>query len=240
MSKVIRVDHTEHVQVVTLDRPERKNAFDQSLYVGLAAALHDASTAPDVHCVMITGAGSAFSSGQDLDEMAALARGETMGSNGFSDLLNALETFQKPLIAAVNGAAVGIGMTMLLHCDIVVVAESVRMRVPFSELGVPPEAGSSALLADRIGWQRAAEVLFTSRWIDAPTAVEFGLALRIVADDQLISETLTLAKLIAHQSPDATSTAKRLLLEARGDRAQAARQRESDAFVELFGRTSDD
>jgi enoyl-CoA hydratase/carnithine racemase len=240
MPDVTRVADRDHVRVVTLDRTDRKNAFDQALYLGLAAALGSAASDDDVHCVLVTGAGSAFSSGQDLEEMAALARGESMGSDGFSTLLEQLETFPKPLIAAVNGPAVGIGMTMLLHCDIVVLAQSARLRVPFSELGVPPEAGSSALLGDRVGWQRASEILFTSCWLDAPSAVESGLALRAVADGDLMTEAVALATTIAQQSPFATQTAKRLMLEARGSRAADARQRESVAFAALFNKNSDD
>lgn len=236
----VRIDRSDNVVVITLNRPERKNAFDQALYLGLAHALADAATDSAVHCVVVTGAGTAFSSGQDLEEMAALARGESMGSNGFSDLLEQLETFPKPLIAAVNGPAVGIGMTMLLHCDLVLLADVARMRVPFSELGVPPEAGSSALLADRVGWQRAAEILFTSLWIDAPTAVEYGLALRVVPAAELITAATELATTIASQSPEAVSTAKRLMLEARGARATSARDRESAAFAKLFARTANE
>jgi enoyl-CoA hydratase/carnithine racemase len=235
-----RVVDRDHVRVVTLARPERKNAFNQDLYLAVADALADAASDTDVHCVVVTGDGTAFSSGQDLAEMAAIADGTSTNADGFTRLLEQLESFPKPLIAAVNGPAVGIGMTMLLHCDIVVVAHSARLRVPFSELGVPPEAGSSALLADRIGWQRAAEVLFTSRWIDAETAVEFGLAVRAVPDDELMLETSALATTIARQSPDAVATAKRLMLAARGARAEDARDRESTAFATLFAQQRDE
>ena len=240
MPDVTRVDDRDRVRVVTLDRTDRKNAFNQDLYLGVAHALGTAASDDEVHCVVVTGAGTAFSSGQDLEEMAALARGESMGSDGFSTLLQQLETFPKPLIAAVNGAAVGIGMTMLLHCDIVILAESARMRVPFSALGVPPEAGSSALLGDRVGWQRASEILFTSRWLDAAAAVESGLALRAVPDDNLMEEAIAIATTIAQQSSHATQTAKRLMLEARGTRAADARQRESRAFAELFAKNRDE
>ena len=110
--------------------------------------------------VVVTGAGRAFSSGQDLDEMARLAAGEATDS-GFPVLLEALQGFDKPLVAAVNGAAVGIGFTMLPHCDIVLAADAARFRTPFAEMGVPPEAASSLLFPVTMGWQRAAEVLFT-------------------------------------------------------------------------------
>ena len=178
---VIRVSVNEHVQLCTIERPERRNAFDQEHYVALANAMAEAATDDDVHVLVITGIGASFSAGQDLKEMAALASGTASGPHdGFPRLVDQLDTFPKPLLAAVNGDAVGIGLTMLLHCDIAVVAHDARLRVPFSELGVPPEAGSSALLGDVMGWQQAAELLFTSRWIDGDEAVQMGLALKAV------------------------------------------------------------
>ena len=223
------------VRTLQIDRGGRKNAFDQAQYHGLADALSAAATDDAVHVVVVTGTGDAFSAGQDLAEMAQLAAGTATGpATGFPALLEALETFPKPLIAAVNGVAVGIGMTMLLHCDIVLVADTARMRVPFSELGVPPEAGSSVLFADAIGWQQAAELLFTSRWISAEEAAAMGLALRVVPAVELAGSTAELAASIAQQSPWAVQTAKRLLLEGRGTRVQEARRREETAFAELF------
>ena len=165
----IEMEINDGVAVITMNRPERKNAFTREQYELLADALKNADTNDDVRVVVLTGAGAAFSSGQDLKEMMELASGVASGSpstskgGGFTVLLDALEVFSKPLIAAVNGVAVGIGMTLLPFCDLVLIDETARMRVPFSELGVPPEAASSVLFADRIGWQRAAELLLTAR-----------------------------------------------------------------------------
>jgi enoyl-CoA hydratase/carnithine racemase len=223
------------VRTLQIDRGGRKNAFDQEQYHGLATTLQSAADDDAVHVVVVTGTGDAFSAGQDLAEMAELAAGTSSGpATGFPSLLHELETFPKPLIAAVNGVAVGIGMTMLLHCDIVLVADTARMRVPFSELGVPPEAGSSVLFADVVGWQQAAELLFTSRWVTADEAVQMGLALRVFAAAELAGAAAALAEAIAARSPWAVQTAKRLLLEGRGTRVQDARSREDAAFGELF------
>src|SRR5690606_4988743 len=156
-------------------------AFNNPLYKELASALRDAAANDDVHVVVITGTAGAFSAGQDFSEMNAGPAVDS-GPHGFQVLMDALCAFDKPLIAAVNGVAVGIGMTMLLHCDVVYVGESVRMRCPFVTLGVVPEAASSYLLPAIIGFQRAAEVLYTAQWIDAPRAVELGLAARMVPD----------------------------------------------------------
>lgn len=236
---MIDVGDRGNVRLCTINRPERRNAFDQEHYHALAGALAEAAQSPDIHVVVITGTATSFSAGQDLKEMAALAAGASTGNNdGFPALLHELETFPKPLLAAVNGDAVGIGMTMLLHCDIAIVAGEARLRVPFSELGVPPEAGSSALLADRVGWQQAAELLYTSRWISGTEAVAMNLALRALPAERVLDETLSLAAAIAERSPWSVQTAKRLLLEARGDRSRAARRREDAAFAELFGRVS--
>jgi enoyl-CoA hydratase/carnithine racemase len=231
-----------NVRTLTLHRPERRNAFNHEMYSELASALAAAAADGNVHCVVVTGGEGCFSAGQDLKELAELASGtrpaDAPQANGFSLLLDELETFPKPLLAAVDGPAVGIGMTMLLHCDIVLVSDAARLRVPFSELGVPPEAGSSALFPDRLGWQRAAELLFTSKWIDGAEAVRLGLALRVVPATELAAATAELAAKIASQSPVAISTAKKLMLAARGDRASAARERENAEFARVLGRNA--
>jgi enoyl-CoA hydratase/carnithine racemase len=231
---MIRSEDHDHVRVLTLERPERRNAFDQAQYLGMAAALSGAADDHEVRCVVVTGAGGCFSSGQDLEEMAAIARGELHGADGFTRLLERLETFPKPLIAAVDGAAVGIGATLLLHCDIVFVADSARLKFPFAEMGVPPEAASSALLADAIGWQRAADLLFTARWLGADEAAAIGLALAVVPVADVLDCAVELATSIAGNHAGAVQTAKRLLLASRGDRSPSARARENDEFAALF------
>ena len=182
---------------------------------------------------MLTGAGRAFSAGQDLDEMARLAAGEQIDS-GFPDLLAALQAFDKPLVAAVNGAAVGIGFTLLPHCDLVLAAESARFRTPFAEMGVPPEAASSYLFPARMGWQRAAEVLFTSPWLSAADAVEAGIVLRVVPDGTVVDEALALARQVAEAPLAALRSIKGAMLGARADAVAAARAREEAAFAALF------
>ena len=235
------------VAIITLNRPERKNAFTREQYDAFAAHLDSIAGRDDVHVAVVTGAGGSFSSGQDLKEMAELATAASSRSaatadatdssgtgTGFTVLLDALQRFPKPLLAAVEGVAVGIGMTLLPYCDIVVVAESARMRVPFSELGVPPEAGSSALLADLVGWQRAAEILLTSRWVSSSEAVDYGLALEKVGDGRALEHATEIARTIADKSPYSTGVIKRLMVAARGSRGIEARAREEALFTELF------
>ena len=235
----VEIEINDGVAVITMNRPERKNAFTREQYELLANALNAADQDAEVRVAVLTGAGAAFSSGQDLKEMMELASGVASGAatskaGGFTVLLDALEIFSKPLIAAVNGVAVGIGMTLLPFCDIVLIDESARMRVPFSELGVPPEAASSVLFADRIGWQRAAELLLTARWVDASEAVEIGLALRTTPAGEALSQARELATTIASKSAYSTRVIKQLMVAGRGTRTQEARSREEALFADLF------
>jgi enoyl-CoA hydratase/carnithine racemase len=184
--------------------------------------------------VVLTGAGRAFSSGQDLDEMARLASGETVES-GFPLLLDALQAFDKPLVAAVNGAAVGIGFTLLPHCDLVLAAETARFRVPFAPMGVPPEAASSVLFPQVMGWQRAARVLFAAPWLSARDAVDHGIALAVVPPDRLLDHALALATEVAAHPLPALRAIKSTLLSARNPAVTAARAREDTAFAQALG-----
>ena len=145
------------VRLLTFNRPERLNAFDSELYGAVAGALDDAATDDAVHVIVITGNGRAFSSGADRSPPPSP---EAMSRN-FQRFLDSL-SLPKPFIAAVNGIAVGIGVTMLPHCDLVLVDAAARLRVPFTALGVAPEAGSSFLLPALLGPQRAALALYTS------------------------------------------------------------------------------
>ncbi|HET6774904.1 MAG TPA: enoyl-CoA hydratase/isomerase family protein [Acidimicrobiales bacterium] len=224
----------EGVRVLTLDRPGALNAFDSALYRAAGAALDAARGDDGVTVVVLTGAGRAFSAGQDLGEMARLAAGEQVES-GFPVLLDALQRFDKPLVAAVNGPAVGIGFTLLPHCDLVLAAAGARFRSPFAELGVPPEAASSYLFPARMGWQRAAEVLFTSPWLDAGEAVACGIALRVVPDERLMDEALDLAGSIAAAPLAALRAIKATMLAGRADAVAAARAREEAAFARVLG-----
>ena len=227
------MDQQGAVRLLTLDRPEALNAFDSPLYRATGAALDAARADDSVSVVVLTGAGRAFSAGQDLDEMARLAAGESIES-GFPVLLEALQAFDKPLVAAVNGVAVGIGFTLLPHCDLVLVAEGARFRTPFAAMGVPPEAASSYLFPARMGWQRAAEVLFTSPWLSAAEAVEAGIALRVVPGDAVVAEALALAGRIATAPLAALRAIKATMLAGRADAVAAARAREEAAFARVL------
>ena len=223
------------VRILTLDRPNAMNAFDTPLYNACAAALRDASADDDVRCVVITGRGRAFSAGQDLGEMSQLGEGTAAEPSGFPNFLDALSTFDKPLLAAVNGAGVGVGFTLLLHCDVVIVAHAARLRAPFVSLGVVPEAASSALMPLAMGNQATALMLYTGRWLHAQEAVESGIALKSVPDEELLIETFAIADEIAKMPTVSLVETKRLVLAAREDAVQTARKREDATFARLVG-----
>ena len=215
------------VRTLTLNRPTRLNAFTAASYRRLAQLLHDAAENPNVLVVVLRGQGRAFCSGVDLEEL-----GDEGGQGGqrlgeaFDALVKELLGFAKPLVAAVHGPAVGFGATILLHCDVVLVADDARLRFPFTSLSTAPEAGSSALLPAIVGPQRAAELFFTSRWIDAAEAVSYGLALSRCPRQQLDAEVGDLAERIALQPGAAVASTKRLLRADRMQMVSAASRRE--------------
>ena len=232
---VLRSEDHERVRLLTLSREKALNAFDDELYDAVRDALRAAAEAPDVAVVVLTGSGRAFSAGQDLGELGQPRQHVDGAPHGFTPFIETLESFPKPLVAAVNGLGVGIGLTLLPHCDLVLIAEGARLRAPFATLGVTAEAGSSLLLPVTVGWQAAAHLFFTAEWIDAAQAVAIGLAWRAVPGERLLEEALGVAAKIAAMPIDSLVETKRLLLAARLDAVRAARGREAAAFARLVG-----
>ena len=237
---MLQIDDNDGVRLLTLDRPDALNAFDTPLYDACARAFHEASARDDIACVVLTGNGRAFSAGQDLGEMARIDPtgapndGDDPGP-GFPRFIDAVAAFEKPLIAAVNGLGVGIGLTVLLHCDLVLIARGARLRAPFVPLGVVPEAAGSLLMPAVMGGQRAALALYTGEWITAEDAVACGLALRMVEPDALVTETMDLAGRIAGMPVTSLVETKRLVLAGRIDAVRATRAREDAAFSHMVG-----
>ena len=237
-------DARDGVRLITFDRPEARNAFDSAMYAEATAAFEAAAADDAVRAVIVTGAGPAFTAGQDLRELTALA--ESMSANGgpdtmpsgFPAFLDAVIRFDKPLIAAVNGAAVGLGFTLLAHADLVYVAESARFRVPFAEFGVPPEAASSYLFPQRLGWQRAAQVLFTGDWVSAGQAVDWGIALREYPGEDLLEAALEEAAKIARASLPALRGIKSLMQAWQRPLVAAALGAEAGGYATQLGTTT--
>jgi enoyl-CoA hydratase/carnithine racemase len=203
----------------------------------VTTALREADGHEAVGAVVLTGRGSAFTSGQDLAEMAAIATGTAVegAGRGFMSLLDCVSQLSVPLLAAVNGVAVGLGFTILAHCDLVLVANDARLRVPFAELGVPPEAASSFLFPATMGWQQSARILLTSDWVGAEELVSLGLALRTSDPAAVLDETVELASRVAAHPRGATRAITSLMRAARRDAVLEANRREQGAFAQLLG-----
>jgi enoyl-CoA hydratase/carnithine racemase len=225
------------VRVLTLDRPDKLNAMTSALYRACAENLAEAVTNDQVGAVVLTGAGRGFCAGNDLGELMGAAAGEAGADQGesFAAFMNAISTFPKALLAAVNGVGVGIGMTLLPYCDAALIAESARLKGPFVPLGVAPEAGSSATFAALMGWQRASRILLSGAWVSAPEAVAVGLALEVVPDGEVVERTVAIAREVVTAGPLRSLMAtKQLIIDARRDLVTAARTREDAAFAALF------
>lgn len=224
------------VLLVTLNRPDKKNAFDDAQWDGLRDALGDAARDPRVACLVVTGAGSDFSAGQDLTAFgrAAAPRADAR-ANGYAGCMEALIAFDKPLLAAVRGFGIGIGATLLFHCDVVYVGASARLRLPFVSLGLVPEGASSFMLEAVIGARRAAELFYSAEWIDAARAVETGIATRAFSDAELLPATLAKAREIATHPVRALQETKRTLLVARAAGIRTAMQAEAEGMRRMAG-----
>ncbi len=234
-SDVLLVGDENRVRTLTLNRPKQLNAFNDDLYDACAAALLEAASHSHIGAVIITGEGRAFSAGQDLGELASPPTHTDGKRHGFGMFMSALESFPKPLIAAVNGIGVGIGLTMLPYCDIVMMSADARLRAPFVSLGVTAEAGSTYLLPATIGWANTAHLLYTASWVDAEEAVRIGLARTVVNPQELMRETRALAERIASMPVSSLVATKKLLVDARMDAVHAARTREEGVFGGLVG-----
>ncbi|MFT5575563.1 MAG: enoyl-CoA hydratase/carnithine racemase [Bermanella sp.] len=220
------------VLLITLNRPHKKNAFNVEQWTAFREAINAAKENPKVACLVITGGGTDFSSGVDLNDMAN-ADGDT--EHPFVSSAKALLDFDKPLICAAKGVAVGGGATLLLNADIVYVGESLRMRFPFVQLGLVPEWGSSYTLQTIIGARRAAELMYTAEWINADRAVEVGIATAKVSDDGLLDLAMVKAREIAQWPITSLVETKRLMRRVHLQSVHAANEIEQEVMMRLAG-----
>jgi enoyl-CoA hydratase/carnithine racemase len=209
--------------------------MNDALYDALTAALLAASADPKVAAVILTGAGRAFCAGQDLADMAARPVYPKGERHGFGPFIEALEGFDKPLIAAVNGLGVGIGLTLLPYCDRVIMADGARLKAPFVSLGVTAEAGSSVLLARLVGPAAAADILLTGRWLTAAEALAIGLSQETAPVGAALDCALTFTQAFENAPVTALVATKSLLVQSRLDAGRAARAREDSLFRTLEG-----
>jgi enoyl-CoA hydratase/carnithine racemase len=235
---VLRVEDDGRVRVLTLCRPEALNAFNEALYDAATEALMDSAASPSVAVVVLTGAGRAFSAGTDVMEMAARTTSPdtfTPGRHGFPGMIDELADFPKPLVCAVNGMALGVGATLLGFAELVVMSSEARIRCPFTDLAVAPEAASSALFPALLGRQAASWLLMSSEWFTASECLQMGLAWKVTAPDELMGSTLEVAGHLASKPIASLVETKRTIVAANRDLIRAARLRENRAFSRLLG-----
>jgi enoyl-CoA hydratase/carnithine racemase len=224
------------VLTLTLNRPHKKNAFDDPQWDGVRDALNAARGDPDVAVVVITGAGADFSTGQDLSAFGAAAAPRPDGRpSGYYGCAEAFAAFDKPLLAAARGLCVGGGATLLFHCDVIHLGESARLRLPFVSLGLVPEFASSYVLQAMIGRRRAAELFYTAEWIDAARALEMGIATAVFPDAELLDRTLAKAREIAAHPVSSLQATKRTLLRAHAALVAAAFEAEDAGMRQQAG-----
>lgn len=226
---LVLIEDDGRVRTVRLNRADKLNAFTPALYLDLADALSAAANDERVSVVVLTGNGRAFSAGVDLSVLAAPGGGADLAP-AFATMLATLTDFPLPIVAAVNGIATGIGATMLLHTDLIVMGATARVRFPFTAIGLSPEAASSVLLPQRVGPQHAAWMLLSADGIDATTAVATGLAWREAPDAELLAVAREVATTLATHPRASLIETKRLLTAGRRDLVTAALAREHEAM----------
>jgi 2-(1,2-epoxy-1,2-dihydrophenyl)acetyl-CoA isomerase len=228
---------------LTLNRPDALNAWNEELGVELGEAVRTLAADDEVRAVLITGAGRAFSSGADLKEQRSAQEGELpdLGERLhalYNPILLGIREMPKPIIAAVNGPAVGIGCSLAIACDLVIAAESAYFLLAFINIGLVPDGGSTAILPAKAGYARAAELTMLGERLPAATALDWGLINRVVADDELEAESGALLERMAAGPTVAYAGAKQLL--NRRAYAGMAEQLEAEAQAQSGqGRTAD-
>lgn len=210
------------VLLIEFNRPQKKNAFNDPQWDAFTDALQRARANPAVAAIVVTGAGDDFSAGVDLSSFGDVPEREDGFQTAYHAFMATLIEFDKPLLAAARGVGVGIGCTLLLHCDVVYVGETLRLRLPFVALGLVPEAASSYMLEAVVGARQAAELFFTAEWIDSARAVDVGIATRSFADDRLLEATMDKAREIAQYPVGALQATKQTILVARRAGVEAA------------------
>jgi enoyl-CoA hydratase/carnithine racemase len=213
---------------VELNRPAKRNAMTSSMYVTLANVLNDAAKDERIHVVLWHGAGDSFCAGNDIEDFLKNPPGP--GDSPQAQLMNAFIDLDKPLIAAVQGAAIGGGTTMLTHCDFVYAGESAKFQMPFINLALVPEFGSSCSIPARIGHIRAAELILLGLPFDARHAADLGLVTQVVPDQTLLAAATDTANKLAAKPAGALQASKRLMKRPFREQIKAAIKAENEEF----------
>ncbi len=225
-SEHIKIERRDAVQIIRLNRPEKKNAITRAMYAAMAAAVKAGDADEAIRCNVFLGVPGAFSSGNDLADFMAYATGEKHGTEVF-DFLEALARSQKPILSGVDGIAVGVGTTIHLHCDLTFATPRSVFRTPFVDLGITPEAGSSLIAPPLMGRQQAFALLALGEGFSAERAKACGLIYELVGEDELEDRVFAAAAEVSAKPPEALRIARDLM---RGDREElVARIREEGA-----------
>jgi enoyl-CoA hydratase/carnithine racemase len=224
----IVTQRSERVMRVQMNRPAKKNAMTVAMYTTITELLNHADKDDDIRVVVLHGAGDSFTAGNDLVDFQEHPPGA--GDSPQARFTEALINFSKPLVAAVHGAAVGSGTTMLLHCDFVYAAESTRFQMPFVNLALVPELGSSHLLPAQAGYIAATELILLALPFDARRALELGFVTRIVSDHGLLATAMDTAQVLAGRPAGALQASKKLLKRSSRELAAAAAKAENEEF----------
>jgi enoyl-CoA hydratase/carnithine racemase len=210
MSENVRTSTADRVAEIEIHRPEKKNALTGEMYDAMSAAIVKADADAGVHVILLRGQPDCFTAGNDLADFLAVNRGEGVGSPA-ARFLGVIRTARKPVVAAVGGVAVGIGTTLLLHCELVYAAPNARFQMPFVPLGLAPEGGSSLLLPMLAGYQRAAELLLLGRPFGAERAMAAGLVNEVVPVERLLAHAREAALAVAAMPVESVRITKELL-----------------------------
>ena len=216
----------KRVLTLTFNRPEKMNALTRAMYAGLAKGLNDAAGDFEIRAVVLAASGEHFTAGNDILDF--MNNPPTSDDSEVAQFLASLLNFPKPLMAAVKGNAVGVGTTMLLHCDVVTAAPSANFSMPFASLGLVPEAGSSYLFPQLVGYQRAARIFMTGEIFNADSAIEMGLV--TAKDEDPLAHVMKIAHHIADQPPQAIINTKALLKAKNHDAVAAVMKAEFEIF----------
>jgi enoyl-CoA hydratase/carnithine racemase len=216
---------------IEISRRDKRNAITTEMYRGMSDALDEAGANPSARAVLLRGQDDLFTAGNDVADFLDPATREAAQAYRF---LLTISAFPKPIVAAVGGAAVGIGTTMLMHCDLVIASDTARFQLPFVPLGLCPEAGSSMLLPQMAGPKLAAELLYLGDFFDAETAQRAGLVNHVVPAPALMVHALGIAQRIAHQPVDALMTTKALLRRPLGRPVRDVIEEEYPHFARLL------
>lgn len=232
MTDLIQTSLQDRVLTLRINRADKKNALTQAMYAALADALKDAETNNDVRVVLFAGAPDAFSAGNDLQDFL---KNPPKGDDApVARFMRTLAAFPKPVVAAVNGVAVGIGVTLLLHSDLVYAGQNARLQMPFVNIGICPEFASTYILPRLMGHVRAVELAMLGEPFTAAKALEYGLVNAVLPDAELEAHALERARKLAQQPPNALRVTKRLLKRWTLETAQEAIKLEADHFIPML------